>query len=76
MFELLSMICDVVLCDGPKRNSASVGQNEANMMRENNKKIADSKAMAEIQIENEKDPIRKRKMINRLSMGITDFSDI
>lgn len=40
------------------------------------KNRADKMAEAKIQIEKETDPIRKIKMQERLSFGVTDFSDI
>lgn len=51
-------------------------QNSANIYSEDLKKKADKIAKAEIAIEMEKDPYRKRIMQRRLSFGITDFSDI
>ena len=40
------------------------------------KKYADECVICETMIKNEKDPLKKQKMINRLSLGVTDFSDL
>ena len=40
------------------------------------KKYADECVVCETMIKNEKDPLKKQKMINRLSLGVTDFSDL
>lgn len=50
--------------------------NNADYMIDSSKKFADRCAEAEIAIKNEKDPLKKRKMENRLAVGITDFSDL
>lgn len=50
--------------------------NETDIYLKNLKDKADKIAKAEIEIEMEKDPYRKRIMQSRLSFGITDFSDI
>ena len=50
--------------------------NATQIQREHSKRFADKCVECEFMIENEKDPIKKEKMKMRLSLGITDFSDL
>lgn len=38
--------------------------------------LAEKTAQCKLKIENEEDPVKKQKMINRLALGNTDFSNL
>lgn len=50
--------------------------NSAQIEKEDLKIKADKIAECKFKIEREQDPLKKEKMISRLSYGITDFSDL
>lgn len=50
--------------------------NQAEVIAKSNEIIADKFAECKLRIENEKDPVKKQKMINRLALGNTDFSNL
>lgn len=52
------------------------GKTDVEIALESKKKKADSYAEAMIQMENEKDPVKRTKMTARLNAGIYDFSDL
>lgn len=77
MFTFLSILGDLLGIDSePKNKYNKVTNNEAYYMEQSNKRHADKLVECQIRIENEKDPIKKRKMESRLNFGVTDFSDL
>ena len=51
-------------------------ENDADKEERSKKEYADSYTEACYRIRNEKDPLKREKMENRLALGITDFSDL
>lgn len=62
--------------EGKERPKIQQAYSEQEFQTQLLKNHADDYVEAELQIEQETDPIRKRKMQKRLAFGVTDFSDI
>lgn len=52
------------------------GMNQSQVIETSSTSFADKYAECQFMIDNEKDPIRKQKMINRLAFGNTNFDDL
>lgn len=62
--------------DRKRESEKRAKENEADFWNRHRKENADKEAIARIRLENETDPIKRKKMECRLSQGITDFSDL
>lgn len=76
MFRRLLMSNYKKHVDSKRESEKLAKENEADFLIRNEKRYADEYALAQLQIEKEKDPIKRKKMESRLSSGIVDFSDL
>lgn len=76
MFRRLLMSNYKKHVDSKRESEKLAKENEADFLIRNEKRYADEYALAQLQIEKEKDPIKRKKMESRLSFGIVDFRDL